>query len=109
MANIEKQQYWTQRHEDWQRSGLSQRAYCQREGLSFPSFDYWRRRTRASVHVVPTTALPQTTHQLTLVPVQLDVAPCRGDIHLRSPAGWHITLSATLDHTILSQLLSQLP
>lgn len=34
---------WRRRLEEWQRSGLTGRAFCQQHGLSEPSFYGWRR------------------------------------------------------------------
>ena len=34
--------YWTKQIKEWQASGLSHNAYCQREGLKPITFDYWR-------------------------------------------------------------------
>ncbi len=36
--------YWAGHISDWQRSGLSQGAYCRRHGLSQSSLSYWRKR-----------------------------------------------------------------
>ena len=36
-------QYWVKHIKKWQASGLAQRAYCVREGIKWPTFDYWRR------------------------------------------------------------------
>jgi hypothetical protein len=43
----ERERYWQAHRVAWQSSGLSQRAYCQREGLSFSAFGYWRSRGKA--------------------------------------------------------------
>jgi hypothetical protein len=43
----ERERYWQAHRVAWQSSGLSQRAYCQREGLSFSAFGYWRSRVKA--------------------------------------------------------------
>ncbi|WP_052808354.1 IS66 family insertion sequence element accessory protein TnpA [Methyloterricola oryzae] len=45
----ERERYWQAHRIAWQSSGLSQRAYCQREGLSFSAFGYWRSRVKARV------------------------------------------------------------
>lgn len=45
----ERERYWQAHRVAWQSSGLSQRAYCQREGLSFSAFGYWRSRVKARV------------------------------------------------------------
>ena len=41
-----KVQRWRQLIERWQHSGLSVRAFCQRQQLAIPSFYTWRRRLR---------------------------------------------------------------
>jgi hypothetical protein len=43
-----KLQHWTQRLKDWAASGVTQRAYCEREGLKYGTFDYWRRQIRST-------------------------------------------------------------
>ncbi|MFZ6876517.1 IS66 family insertion sequence element accessory protein TnpA, partial [Undibacterium sp. Di27W] len=43
-SDPDKLAFWRKQCQDWQGSGLSQRAFCQREGLVYSSFDYWRRR-----------------------------------------------------------------
>ena len=101
--------YWADHYRSWQSSGLSQRSYCQREGLSYAAFDHWRRRVRGGASL-PATATSKRVSKLTLVPVQLDVAASRGnDIQLRSPSGWQVTLPATFDGAALAQLLAHLP
>lgn len=44
MTNSDKHNYWQQHIDVWQRSGLTQKAYCERENLSLAQFGYWRRR-----------------------------------------------------------------
>jgi hypothetical protein len=39
-----KLQHWTQQIKDWESSRITQRAYCEREGLKYGTFDYWRRQ-----------------------------------------------------------------
>ncbi len=41
-----KQQHWRHLIDQWQRSGLSVRAFCQRQHLAVPSFYAWRRTLR---------------------------------------------------------------
>jgi hypothetical protein len=40
----QKRQFWKSHVEQWQQSGLSQRAYCRNHGLKPDRFYYWRRR-----------------------------------------------------------------
>ena len=56
--------YWSEHIAAWQRSGLSQGAYCRRHGLSQSSLSYWRKR-------LETTAGEQGASFVTLVPVPL--------------------------------------
>lgn len=44
MTNIDKRRYWQQQIDTWQHSGLTQKAYCERESVSLARFGYWRRR-----------------------------------------------------------------
>ena len=37
---------WRKRVAQWQRSGLGQAAFCQRQGLAYATFQVWRRRLR---------------------------------------------------------------
>jgi hypothetical protein len=41
-----KEQLWRRLLDQWQRSGLSGRAFCLRHGLSEPSFYAWRREIK---------------------------------------------------------------
>ena len=40
----EKAAYWSEHVVAWQRSGLSQGAYCRQQSLSQSSLSYWRKR-----------------------------------------------------------------
>jgi transposase len=60
----EKAAYWSEHIGAWQRSGLSQGAYCRRAGLSQSSMVYWRKR-------LETTADKEGESCVTLVPVPL--------------------------------------
>jgi len=119
---------WQARFAAWAASGLTQRAFCAREGLSLSTFDYWRRRhlhgrAGASVEVAPPAAkqLPARVRAhpaaargdgpapLTLVPLTLEAAP-RGaaGLILTSPQGWRLTLSGDACPAWLGTLLRQL-
>ena len=103
-----KLRYWSKHFERWQASGLTQRAYCAREGLALSTFDHWRRQARKALRPEASQApLPRPVESLTLVPVQIEAAG--SDVQLRSPAGWHITLPATLGPDTLAHVLSRLP
>lgn len=44
-----QQQFWQMVIETWAGSGLSVRQFCRREGLSEPSFYYWRKKLNGNV------------------------------------------------------------
>ena len=53
--------YWAGHISDWQRSGLSQGAYCRQHGLSQSSLSSWRTRlgkTTEKVSASPVTIVP---------------------------------------------------
>jgi hypothetical protein len=41
-----KQKLWNTRIDEWKRSGLSQRRYCEQRHLSLSTFQWWRARLR---------------------------------------------------------------
>lgn len=43
---MSKHQLWAQRIADWRASGLSQRAFCQQQGLALSTFCVWLRKIR---------------------------------------------------------------
>lgn len=97
VINAKKLSYWQQHFKRCQASGLTRRAYCAREGLALSTFDRWRSLSR-STGGTPSKAA------LTLVPVQVERPQCAT---LKSPAGWEITLPATLSE--LAHVIKQLP
>jgi len=100
-SNAKKLSYWQQHFSRWQSSGLSQRAYCAREGLALSTFDYWRRLARIN------TGKQKSATPLTLVPVQVARRP--DHTTLRSPAGWELILPSSVALADLADLLKQLP
>ena len=66
-TDIDKLAYWTQHRHAWQSSGLTQRTYCNQEGLSFPAFAHWCKRV-----IRTQTGKDSTT--LTLVRARAEVA-----------------------------------
>jgi hypothetical protein len=39
----ERARYWAEQVASWGRSGLSQAAFCQREGITYGTFGWWKR------------------------------------------------------------------
>src|SRR5512134_1456333 len=42
-----KQAYWDKRIAQWRDSGLSQRVFCETQGLALSTFQWWRKRLAA--------------------------------------------------------------
>lgn len=95
---------WKRHFTDWQSSGLTRRGYCEREGLSLATFDYWRRQTRPN-----RVAAKQANIPLTLVPAQIAAAQSETGLVLRSPTGWQLTLPVNVEGPWLAELLKHLP
>ncbi len=102
-----KLQHWTKQIREWEASGVSQRAYCEREGLKFAAFDYWRRQVRSNSAAAKPELNP--TERLTLVPVRVTSKQYEGEITLRSPGGWQLSMPASLDSQWLAAFLRGLP
>jgi hypothetical protein len=102
--------YWSEHYRSWQASGLSQRTYCAQAGLSYASFDHWRRRAQEAAGSASSASdAPAVQSKLTLVPVQLGVPAEAGGIELKSPGGWRIVLPMALGQDAIAQLLLRLP
>lgn len=39
-----KKEFWQNHIQQWQKSGLSQQAYCAQQGIRYTTFGYWRKR-----------------------------------------------------------------
>lgn len=106
----QKLHYWSAHYQGWQASGLTRRAYCEREGLSLPSYERWSKRVRASAK--EPTSFPKLTtaptQPLTLVPVQVMGQHNNESLTLRSPAGWEMRLPTAVDPAWLAAVLKQL-
>lgn len=44
LAKADRREYWNDQVQSWRSSGLTQKEYCEREGLSLERFGSWKRR-----------------------------------------------------------------
>jgi len=64
-GNSDRTRYWRAQVAAWQRSGLTQREYCKRQGVSEWSFSSWKRRlarssaANADISFVPVAVVSQ--------------------------------------------------
>jgi hypothetical protein len=90
-ADAGKERAWTQRMAQWERSGISRRAWCAANGVTISTFDYWRRRLRArrSTKASPRQRFVPVVVKSASIPTgsaaTIEIALSRG-IALRAPA-----------------------
>jgi transposase-like protein len=97
---MRKEQQWRRWIGQWQRSGLTIRAFCQRHNLSQPSFYAWRREIQ---HRDATAG--------TLVPVQLvgdDEPDSASTFEVVLPSGPTLRVPPRFEVATLRQLLAVL-
>ena len=79
MTSAQKKDFWQQHIQDWSKSKLPQKVYCQQNNISFASFGYWRTRLNrlqkpAKKFVPVTLTRPSTVVVITLLQgVRIDV------------------------------------
>ena len=106
-----KLEYWSGHYTQWQVSGLTRQAYCEREGLILSTYERWSKRVRSRARSTNATGELSTapTQLLTLVPVKLQGGSPRDVIVLRSDAGWEVYLPMEIDAAWLVDVLKRLP
>ena len=50
---IDAKSFWQGQVADWQDSGLTQKAYCEEQGLRYTAFGYWVRKLRRAAEPSP--------------------------------------------------------
>ena len=100
-----KERFWRRLLRQWQRSGLSVRAFCEQHDLSEPNFYAWRRtlaqRDAHAVAFVPVEVLPEP-----LSPPAAD-APASG-LELLLAGGHVLRIGPAFDAPTLRRLLAAL-
>ena len=95
-ADPAKQREWCERLQRFAECGVTIAAFCEREGVSVPSFYQWRRKLRDEVHVAKSTARQgNATRDLqaqAFVPVQITQAAAT--VEMRLPNGVQLSLPA---------------
>jgi hypothetical protein len=95
-----KERQWRRWIGEWQASGLSVRAFCERRGLALPTFYAWRRTLERRAAEGPA-----------FVPVQVvaDAAPTQaGALEVVLPDGRTVRVAPGFDAATLRQLLAVL-
>ncbi len=98
---------WRERMAGWRASGLSVREFCQRRGLTEPTFHYWRRELRMRDSAASTAAMSSVKKSRPAV-VPLTVLPTATlAVEVRCPSG-HVVLLPSCDVASLASLFAAL-
>jgi hypothetical protein len=77
-----KQAYWDKRIAQWRDSGLSQRLFCETQGLALSTFQWWRKRLAEGRSAQPR-----------FLPIELKaVAPVAAVVHVELKSGTRLRL-----------------
>jgi hypothetical protein len=93
-----RERQWRERMAEWQGSGLSIREFCSRQGLTEPTFHYWKRELRAreeaaeSARRTAAKRPPATSSRPTFVPVTV-LPGATLSVEVRCPSGHVVCLS----------------
>ena len=80
-------QRWSERIQNWKRSGLTQKAFCERHQLGLASFQRWRR-------IFMTEAKPAESSAVSFLPVKLTLPKASSltllvdDLRIEIPVGF---------------------
>ncbi|MFI4941003.1 MAG: IS66 family insertion sequence element accessory protein TnpA [Burkholderiales bacterium] len=88
---------WSEHIAKWRTSELTRIEYCRHHGLQLNSFVYQINRSQEA-----------KAKGLKLVPVKIQAAPPGGDVVLRGPRGWSLTMTSDVSTAWLGDLLGRL-
>lgn len=94
---VSKRAVWQQRISAWQASGLSQKAWCEREQIPLSSLGYWRKRLRESESPSDEQLAPR------FIPVSLTGSSA--PVTIRLGGSVTIEIAAGIDRGLLQDLL----
>lgn len=101
MAESSKAQQWAKRIAAFEGSGVSRRAWCQRQGLNPNTLDYWRSRLRQT-NVAATGAQASAA----LVPIVVaGNSAATASIEIALPSGTRVRATSEADPVWLSALV----
>jgi len=98
-AKTQAKGLWTDHSEAWKASGITQRAYCEQEGISYRSFVYQHNRLMSQSKKAPLNfieAKPESTV----------ISRHTGGLQLMLPNGIRISIDAEINPVLLQTVLS---
>ena len=93
-------EFWRLHIQLWQESGLSQRAYCQKNNFSEYRFSKWKSRLVNDNDAARFVRVPLTAH----LPVLIKA----GVLHVYAPNGFRVDINEEFDCELLKKLLTVL-
>lgn len=106
-ASRDRAEVWRERLQRFKQSGLTVANFCQREGISVPSFYEWRRRL-AEVSAVPQVKRPVSTQRRETAVFQQVMLAAGGTVTVEWPNGVRMELPAQqvpLVQAVVAELL----
>ena len=97
---IGQEKLWRYHFQDWQDSGLSQRAYCRKNNLSEYRFSRWKRRLANDETCCRFVPVPKPAQHLRSIK--------RGVLRVHCPNGFRIDVEDDFDPGLLKNLLTVL-
>ena len=115
MKRAERARLWAKHMRGWKTSGLTQRAYCEREAISYDVFKHWRQRLRGDrdqsespARFVPVSvqseAAPRPRAQVALGEDRVGRGVSRG-VEVRLASGRSVVLDGAFDEVELGRLI----
>ncbi|MDF1615672.1 IS66 family insertion sequence element accessory protein TnpA [Desulfurivibrio dismutans] len=98
-----KRRFWVAHLSAWERSGLTQTAYCREYGLSRHAFGWWRRKFRDR----PAAELPVLVQVPTVAGPKVTVGDFSG-LRLLLPRGLGLEINRGFDVATLSRVIASL-
>lgn len=90
----ENQKLWNNRISEWEQSGISQRKYCKEENISYPAFQYWRKRIRIKSNQ--------------FVELKIDSDTVNQSITINLPNGIYLAVNDTTNLKMVKELVCEL-
>ena len=101
--SIEKEEFWRLALREHQQSGLTIRAFCQREGLSEPAFYAWRKKID---HPKPNQGSGSASELGALLPVKIVDSAVNESLEIVTPGGVTLRCGSAVEPSRLAALLS---
>ena len=91
----QRRKFWETHIEQWQTSGLSQRAYCLQHDLILHRFYDWRRRLKSA-----------DNSRVSFLPVSLPTSFSKPAVRIHTPSGYTIEIENQLCSTEIDRLVA---